>query len=552
MAKIDENMVFLFHAESLDLLDDMESSLLYIQEHGFDQEHINTIFRTAHTIKGGAATFGYNLLVDFAHVAENLLDEIRSEKKDINNHFITLFLKIKDHFNELIESIIQNDCVEIYDNKLKDLTTQYKDEIENYDDTTSKEKDSLTLKEKLSVSNTEEIEDLSTNHTQKKQSTLLKIDSHKIDAIINLLGEMVITTSAVMEHSKRINDKPLKESVDSLYKILEELREASMKSRMIPIANTFKKFQRMVRDISLVLNKNIELHIEGGETELDRVIIDKIADPLTHLVRNSMDHGIETIEERLKTGKPQVANITLSASHEAGNIVIKVCDDGKGLDPKKIFNKAVEKKLISKDAVLSDEERINLIMKPGFSTVETVTELSGRGVGMDVVKKNIDLLGGSIEISSKQNQGMCVTIKLRLTLAIIDGFMVTLGGDRYIIPLETIQECKGLDNQLKQNIQKDGFINLRDHMLPVLNLKEFFGYKSGNKKENIVIVSFGIFKVGLVVDELLGEFQTVIKPMNKIFKNLKGISGATILGGGSIAPILDIPVLLEYANKKYK
>lgn len=551
---LDEDMVFLYHAESIDLLDEMETSLLHIQEHGKNKEHINTIFRAAHTIKGGAATLGFNELVKFAHITENLLDEIRTDKKEINNTLITLLLKIKDHFSELIESIIQNGCIEKYSQDLLNITDNYKSKLQDYDftkeDIKEIEQDKIEQKP-IIIDNTNE----APSQITKKQSTLLKIESKKIDDIINLLGEMVITTAAVMEHSKRIQDKPLKESVDNLYKILEELREASMKSRMIPIADTFKKYQRTVRDISLELDKKIDLNIEGGDTELDRVIIEKISDPLMHLIRNSVDHGIESIEERKSLNKPSTANITLSASHEAGNIIIKVKDDGRGLDPKKIFDKAVEKKLISKDDTLQDEEIFNLIMHPGFSTASVVTDLSGRGVGMDVVKKNIDQLGGNIEIHSEPSKGMTVTIKLRLTLAIIDGFMIKLNNDPYIIPLEMILECKELTDELKYSVEEDSFINLRDHVLPILDLKQFFGYnlpKSQIKKENIVIVSFGMLKIGLIVDELLGEFQTVIKPMGKVFENLKGISGATILGNGTVTPILDIPILLEYANKKYK
>ncbi|MEA3352494.1 MAG: chemotaxis protein CheA [Campylobacterota bacterium] len=551
MAHPEENLVFLYHAESVDLLDEMESSLLYIQQHGFNKEHINTIFRAAHTIKGGAATFGYDTLVDFSHTAENLLDDIRSEKKKINNDLITFLLKLKDHFNDMIESIIQNDCEEKYDPEILKITEEYKEYLKNYNNT----QDEAKKREPLKISEEPKEEETASKHT-KVQSSLLKIESKKIDTIINLLGEMVITTAGVMEHSKRINDKPLKDSVDNLYKILEELREASMKSRMIPIADTFKKFQRIVRDISLVLDKNIDLHIEGADTELDRIIIEKISDPLMHLIRNAVDHGIETIEEREKKNKSSVANITLSASHETGNIVIKVSDDGRGLDPKKLFEKAVEKDLVSKDDQLSEDEIFNLIMHPGFSTASLVTDLSGRGVGMDVVKKNIEHLGGNIEISSKKDKGMTVTIKLRLTLAIIDGFMIKLDNDTYIIPLEMILECKELNRAYEKSVKQDNFINLRDHVLPVLDLKEFFGYKKRaakeNKKRNIVVVSFGILKIGLIVDELLGEFQTVIKPMSKVFKNLKGISGATILGNGTVTPILDIPVLLEYANEKYK
>jgi two-component system chemotaxis sensor kinase CheA len=582
---VDENMVFIYHAESTDLLEEMEASLLHIQENGFSKEHMDSIFRVAHTLKGGATLVQFDVLVDFAHITENFLDKVRNQEISLDDEKISLLLKIKDHFMVMIENNIQNDCIENYPQDIQDTTGNYKEKLLEYSQqkTTPQAKEqpvkeeefisedpqedsvSVTVDEEviLEVEKKEEIKTQKTTKepkatkqtTTKRSSSFLKVESSKIDSIINLLGEMVITTASVVEHSKRVKDKPLKDRVDTLYKILEELREASMKTRMFPISDTFNKFKRTVRDLQLELRKDIELCLEGEDTELDRVILEKISDPLMHLIRNSIDHGIETVEERIQANKPKTAKLTLSASHEAGNIVIKVKDDGRGLNAQKILNKAVQKGLVSQNAKLQEQEIFNLILQPGFSTKEDVTELSGRGVGMDVVKKNIDQLGGSIEINSKPTKGMTVTIKLRLTLAIIDGFMIKLTNKLFVMPLEMILECIEMNEEHQKTIQKDGLINLRNKALPILNLKEFFGYKTNENeiyKENIVVVMFGISKVGLIVDELLGEFQTVIKPMSKIFENLKGISGATIMGDGSVTPILDIPVLLEYANKKYK
>jgi len=536
--KNDDN-IFLFHAESVDLLDEMEETLLYIQENEIDKEHLNSIFRAFHTIKGGAAMFHFETLVHFAHTAESLLDKLRNFEIEINNDMITLFLQVKDHINTLIEDIIQNDCEEHYDDKLKNETEIFTQQLKQYLTPTSKINKQILQEEKKTQTETTSTK----KETHKQTSTLLKIESNKIDNIINLLGEMVITTASVMQHSYRLQDKPLKESIDDLYKILEELREASMKSRMVPISDTFNKYKRIVRDLSMELDKNVELKIIGGDTELDRIIIDKISDPIMHLVRNSLDHGIENKETRKEKNKPTNGVITLSASHEAGNIIIKVKE------------KAIEKGLISNKIELQEQEIFNLILQAGFSTSEVISDISGRGVGMDVVKKNIEELRGSIEINSKLGKGMTTTIRLPLTLAIIDGFMVKIGGQLYIIPLEMILECIELTKEHKEFIKSNNFINLREHVLPVLDLRKFFGYtiqEESFKKENIVIVHFGILKVGLIVDELLGEFQTVIKPMGKIFKNLKGIGGATILGDGKVSPILDIPVLLKYANEKYR
>ena len=542
MSVKDENMIYLFHAESVDLLEGMEESLLFVQENGFEKEHINSIFRAVHTIKGGAAVFSFRKLVDFSHTTESLLGKLRENKIEIDDELITVLLEIKDHLNDMIEEIIQNDCKEIYEDDTLQKTEKLQAKLSKY-----------LQKQDTPVQTTVKNTEIKNIPQPKKSTTTLKVESQKIDKIINLLGEMVITTASVKEHSSRVQDKDLKESVDSLYKILEELREASMKTRMVPIGETFNRYRRVVRDLSIELDKDIELKVIGGDTELDKTIIEKISDPIMHLVRNSLDHGIETKEERKQYNKPSMATITLSATHETGNIIIKVKDDGRGLNKEKIIQKAIEKGLIKENDNLSESETYQLILQPGFSTAQTISDISGRGVGMDVVKRNIEDLKGSIEINSAFTKGTTITIRLPLTLAIIEGFMIKIAQQPYIIPSEMILECIELIDEYKENIAENNFIKLRNHVLPILDLREFFNYDiTKGSRENIVIVHFGISKVGLIVDELLGEFQTVIKPMNKIFKNLRGIGGATILGDGKVSPILDIPVLLKYANEKYK
>jgi two-component system chemotaxis sensor kinase CheA len=613
MVRSDDDLVFLFHAESTDLLDGMEDALLKIQDEGQSDELVNLIFRALHTIKGGAATFQFSFLVEFVHNAESLIDKIRNKSLELSDEIIEFLFEVKDHINTLIEEIIQNDCKETYDDSLALKTSEYIVKLKrflNSDITKKINKESQSIKSDVKKDKSKEseneiiskiderlkpeieeierefkhaepnplemqniiqskIEQINQNiketqekrrapqtaknsETKPKQQVLLKIESSKIDTIINLLGEMVITTASVIQHANRINDKPLKESIDELYKILEELREASMRSRMVPIGDTFNRFKRIVKELAGKLNKKVELKIEGAETELDRVIIDKISDPIIHLIRNSIDHGIEEPQKRVELGKDEVATVTLSAFHEAGSIIIKVSDDGSGLDKNKIIEKAVEKEIIKSGDNLNKGEIYNLIMQPGFSTSSSISDVSGRGVGMDVVKKNIEELRGSIEIESESGEGTTISIRLPLTLAIIDGFMVKISSQPYIIPLEMIIECIELTKEYKEFIKANRFINLREQVLPVLDLREFFNYeiKDENVRDNIVIVQFGMLRVGLVVDELLGEFQTVIKPMGKVFKDLKGIGGATILGDGRISPILDIPMLLKYANEQ--
>lgn len=587
----DDEMIYMFHAESIDLLDEMEDSLLIIQESGMDKEHINAIFRAVHSIKGGAGMFELEQLVHFSHIAENLLDKLRNNNITISNNIITLFLNIKDHLNDLIDDIIQNDCKEDYSPELIAKTDKFSIELNDYlngkveekteevisetiptvkdnslDEINKTLKNSSIQKDELFiVDNTLAIKNQENDKLKEKSvditkssplSTTIKVESNKIDTLINLVGEMVITTASVMQHSTRINDKGLNESVHLLSRMLEELRETSMKTRMVPIGDTFSRYKRVVRDLSQSLNKEIDLVIEGSETELDKTVIEKISDPLIHLIRNSIDHGIETIEERKLKNKNSKAIIKLKAFHESSSITIQVQDDGKGLNKDRILEKAIENGLITKDDKVQDDDIYNLIMQAGFSTAQNVSSISGRGVGMDVVKRNIEELRGTIDIQSEKDIGMSVTIRLPLTLAIIDGFMIKISDDFYIIPLEMLLECIELTDEYREFVAEHNFINLRDHVLPLLDLREFFGYEkseNNDKKENIVVVNFGTLKVGLIVDELLGEFQTVIKPMGKIFQNLKGIGGATILGDGRVSPILDIPILLQYANQtKFK
>jgi two-component system chemotaxis sensor kinase CheA len=503
--------------------------------------------------------FELKQLVQFSHTAENLLDKIRNNQIEITNDIITLFLNIKDHLGDLIDSVIQNDSKELYEDQLVQKTKEFEKQLQEYLDGNISDKIPQEIKQTLDIKQVQETakENQTKNDSvvsDKKptiQNSTLKIEAKKIDTLIDLVGEMVITTASVMQHSTRINDKELNESVHQLSRMLEELRETSMKTRMIPIGDTFSRYKRVVRDLSQTLNKDIELILEGNETELDKTVIEKISDPLMHLIRNAIDHGIESQEQREQKGKNKKATIKLKAFYESSSITIVVQDDGKGLDKDTILQSAIEKGVVDKENILDEKQIFDLIMQPGFSTAKELTDISGRGVGMDVVKKNIEELRGTIEISSKKDKGMTVTIRLPLTLAIIDGFMVKISADYYIIPLEMLLECIELTAEYKNFVKDHNFINLRDTVLPILDLKEYFGYEviDDNIKENIVIVNFGTSKVGLIVDELLGEFQTVMKPMGKVFKNLKGIGGATILGDGKVSPILDIPVLLQYANK---
>jgi len=378
-------------------------------------------------------------------------------------------------------------------------------------------------------------------------SKSLRIDAEKLDRLINLVGELVISGASTTLLAQRFGDQSLMESIAMMSRLVEEIRDSALRLRMVQIGETFNRFQRVVRDVSAEIGKDIALQISGADTELDKTVVEKIGDPLMHLVRNAMDHGIEPAETRLAAGKPARGTVRLNAYHDSGSIVIEVSDDGRGLNTARILEKAREKGLVAAGQALTPAEIQRLIFEPGFSTADRITNLSGRGVGMDVVKRNIEALRGTVDLSSTQGQGTIFTIRLPLTLAIIDGFLVGVGKASYVIPLDTVIECIEMSGEQRPGGEAH-YINLRGEVLPFVRLHDMFGEnRRRHGRENIVVVQYGGQKAGLVVDELLGEFQTVIKPLGKIFQKLSGISGATILGSGDVAVILDVPQLIQVA-----
>jgi two-component system, chemotaxis family, sensor kinase CheA len=375
-------------------------------------------------------------------------------------------------------------------------------------------------------------------------SAFIKVSAQKLDELINLVGELVIASAGGEMLARSKADRELLASVAAINRHVEQIRESALRLRMVEIGETFIRFQRLVRDASQELGKSIRLTIDGAETELDKSVVERISEPLTHLVRNAVDHGIETGEQRVAQGKPIQGNIRLNAYHESGSIVIEVHDDGRGLDAERIRQKAIAKGLIDKNTPLDEQSLYQLIFEPGFSTAESVSNLSGRGVGMDVVRRNVEALRGTIELDSKPGAGCCVQIRLPLTLAIIDGFLVSVGDTPLVIPLDMVTECLEATH-VEEDFAYD-YRELRGRPLPIIHLRHHFSI-SGNhsKRQNIVVVSHGKQQLGLIVDQLLGEQQIVIKPLGTLFSKLKDISGSSILGSGQVALILDIPGMLQ-------
>lgn len=383
-----------------------------------------------------------------------------------------------------------------------------------------------------------------------QESRYIRVDAARLGHLINLVGELVINSAAVRVMVDRHGLDDMQDVVDNVDHLVEEIRDNALQLRMVQIGETFSRFRRVVRDVSKDLGKEIDLVLSGVETELDKTVVEKINDPLTHLVRNAVDHGIESPAEREARGKPPKGMISLNAFHDSGHVVIQVKDDGAGLDPQRIRAKAEAKGLIRPEQALSHEEILRLSFEPGLSTKDQASDLSGRGVGMDVVRKNIEALRGTVELESVPGRGTTVTIILPLTLAIIDGFLVGAGAERYVIPLAQVVECVEISHE---DITRQGnhYINLRGDVLPFLRLHDFFAIEGPPAgRESLVVVRFGHTKAGLVVDSLLGELQTVIKPVGKIFEQLKGVAGATVLGTGDIALILDVPELANLAHAR--
>lgn len=707
-----------FFDESFEGLDIMETGLLDMDPGAVDDETINAIFRAAHSIKGGAGTFGFMNISNFTHVMETLLDEMRDGRRQVTQEAVTALLESVDIVREMMNAAQEGgeaDEVRVDEQKkvLEDIlankapsaasapaaepvqaaeTTPSTETVEtaapaemeeikpigwhivfrphshmfrtgndplriireledlgemevicDSDDlpdlATIEPEDSylswdIHLKGDIEQSQVQDIfewveddcdfavipilpegaeeaiaaaaaaqqaaeetaaveaaakaeEDLVLGERRNPQTQLgppagverrqakkpaagggasaaagqsssIRVDINKIDSLINMVGELVITQSmlSMMGEDFDISDvERLQTGLAQLERHTRELQESVMQIRMLPISFSFSRFPRLVHDLSTKLGKQIELEMSGENTEVDKTVIEKIGDPLVHLVRNSLDHGIEMPEERAAAGKPETGTIELKASHKGGNIVIEIIDDGKGLDRDRIFDKAVDRGLVSEDDHLTDQQIYELIFMPGFSTADEISDVSGRGVGMDVVRRNINELGGSIEIDSRLGEGTSITIRLPLTLAILDGQTVRVADETYIVPLANIVESIQIRPDMINMVAGKGeTFRLREKYLPIIRLHEVFGIENADHTDIseglLVVVEAEGKHCGLFVDDLLGQQQVVIKSLESNYKKVDGISGATILGDGSVSLIMDIPGLIRMGKNE--
>lgn len=681
-----DEFISIFLSEANEIVEGLENDLVLLEDNKSDEDLLNKIFRSAHTLKSSAGTVGFTTMSELNHVAENLLEKVRSGKLDVTPQMITVLLEFLDTVKLMLQNIVDgvgeadgvtnieslkakikaiaegNDIstvsVEkkeeapkteekpkeeskesssnnmfhiemifkpsIFDNGIDPLMflndlkaigtisnlkidisnlpaisdledpyacyTQFSLDVETsstleqvqniflfvIDDNDinitekveEKEEEAKPVEEKVEEKpeekheeeKKEEVHDDKANKaapaakptgTKVQAPSTVRVDIRKLDSLMNLIGELVIAQSRIMQLTQNLDiDNGLKEAVSSMDRTSRQIQEEVMNIRMMPIGPIFTQFHRYVRDLNLELNKEVKLVLKGETTEIDKNMLEQLSDPLKHIIRNSMDHGIEkTKEERIARGKPEYGTITMSAAHQEGHVVIEVSDDGNGLNKEKIFNKAVEKGLLSKDGNYSDAEIYRTIFSPGLSTAEKVTDISGRGVGMDVVRANVEKMKGKIEIKSAEGVGSTFIIKLPLTLAIIEGITFAIGEQIYVMPLiSIIEQIKIKSDQVKPFEGKGEMIKIRDEYLPLIRLHKVFEIDTQvNEIDDgiVVVVEAGYRKCAIFVDELLDQQQVVIKSLDSAFSKHAGIAGGTILGDGRIALIIDIQGLVN-------
>lgn len=562
-----------FITEAAEHIEAGEAGLLDIENEPKNIEAINTVFRSFHTLKGLAGFLNLVEIGKLSHSAENLLDMARNNQLDLTTASMNVIFESVDMIKEMVESVkdaVAGDMVIQPQKNLEAMLAKLEacckgDDIEVEGDTATntpavEEKQEAVVEEisKGSQVKPEDLEEVKAVSAVKKSDAdeKVKVSTSRLDKLINMVGELVISHSMV-EQGVGLNSGgsglEVLKKVSHQGKIVRELQELSMLMRMVPIRGVFQKMSRLVRDLAQKSQKKVTLVTHGEETELDRILVDQIADPLVHMIRNSVDHGIESEQERAAAGKSAQGKVTLKAFHKGGNIVIEIQDDGKGLDKDKILAKAKEKGVVDSNAEPSESEIYKLIFHAGFSTAAKVTAISGRGVGMDVVKRNIEALRGRIDISSVKGQGTTFTITLPLTMAIIEGQIVRVGSEKYIIPIVSILSC--IRPEVKDVTTVNGkceMITTQEGLMPLVKLGDNFNVEADVKKPEesaVVIVESDSKRCGLMVDELLGQKQVVIKNLGKALGKVAGISGGAIMGDGKVSLILDIAGLMKVLAK---
>jgi two-component system, chemotaxis family, sensor kinase CheA len=522
-----------FLAESEEGLAVMEEVLIALEVRGDDPELLGTVFRLAHTLKGNGASLGFDGLVRFCHTLEDLLDRVRERRVPVTPDLVALLLRSVDALRELVPAAVGG---------AEGLTGGQERLLRQL---------ALHAASAAAASAPSAAPETTAEPAPAAERGAgprgLRVDMGKLDRMLDLTGEIAIARNRLRRMLEEVGGEPeVLEAQGEVDRLCQDLQERVMQARLVPLRATLRQHIRTVRDLAASQGKQARLVIEGEDVEVDTSVIEHVRDPLTHMVRNAVDHGIEAPEERRRRGKDPCGTIALRARHESGTIVLEISDDGAGLDRERILERARHRGLDT--ARLDAREIQRLVFEPGFSTAEAVTEVSGRGVGLDVVRRNIHALRGSVGIRSRAGEGTTIVVRLPLTLAIIEGFGVSVGDETYVIPLEAVAECLELPGEASEDGDGRGVISLRGAALPYVRLRRLFAVAGEARREHVVVVRRDDgAQAGLVVDDLHGESQTVIKPLGRIFRGLPGIAGSAILGSGRVALILDVPALLTRA-----
>jgi two-component system, chemotaxis family, sensor kinase CheA len=549
-----EELLQIFLVTSDDILVQTEEALVSLETSPDDENTLKTIFRHAHSLKGSAGSLGFSEIATFSHGVEDVLREIQARTLAVTHTLITLLLQSVDALKQMVKASVAGSEVMIPSHErllkqLADVVPQIDSETQSVAAELLDTENSVNTAQRLSPIDKQE-----EGQPANERAKSLRVDLSKLDRMLNLTGEISIERGRLTEmliNGVGLTREEIFEAHRESDRLYMELQELVMKVRMVTVGPTFRQHIRTVRDTATALGKQARLLFEGEDVEIDMTVIEYLRDPLTHMIRNALDHGIETPEIRKANGKKPDGQIILRAYHDAGSIVIQLADDGAGLNRERIASRARSRGIITEPEKMSDQEIYQLVFEPGFSTAETVTSISGRGVGMDVVRQNIESIRGVVNIDSREGQGATVTIRLPLTLAIIESLYVGSGGETYVIPMDAVLECVELSEEGRQGNNAGGFINLRGEVLPYLRLRDIFSLGGEVPlRENIVVVQYEGGRVGLAVDSLFGESQTVIKPLGKLFQDLPGISGSTIMGNGHVALILDVPGLVRQGIRR--
>jgi two-component system chemotaxis sensor kinase CheA len=534
-----EALVQAFVAEAGDILAAMEQQLLALEARPDDDETVHSLFRGAHTLKGSGALVSFDAVRDLAHTLEDLLERVRSKTLRVSDGLVSLLLRAVD----LLRTAVAEGAAG---------RTATSAEAEAFREQLCRAAEGKATGAGLVAAARPAPAAAVAQAPAATAARTLRVDVAKLDKMINLSGEIAISRGRLddmLERRVSLTVDEILEAHREADRLYLDLQDLIMQARMVPLGPTFQQHLRTVRDLAAAEHKQVRLVLEGEDVEVDTAVVEHIRDPLMHMVRNAIDHAMELPAERQARGKDPCGRLTLRAFHEGALVVIQVADDGAGLDRERIVRHAVEKGLVGVGAPLMDDEVYELIFEPGFSTREQVTDVSGRGVGMDVVRRNVEALRGSVSVESELGRGTTITLRFPLTLAIIEGFRVVVAGEVYILPLEAVAECVELPAGSDRG--RCGVLNLRGEPLPFLRLRDHFQLGGdAPPRENVVVVQHAGARVGLTVDSLLGESQTVIKPLGRMFQGVRGISGSAILGDGRVALILDIAGLLRETLKR--